>query len=81
MSNWKITGAGFYNPHGEAVYTVTNGCKRLDHRDHDELGKLLSDAKAIRESLRNLVGLAKQGAAPLSKYKAAIEQADQLLNK
>lgn len=51
MSDWRITGAGFYNPHGEAVYTVTNGCKRLDHRDHDELGKLLNDAEAIREML------------------------------
>lgn len=81
MSNWRITGAGFYNLHGEAVYTVTNGCKRLDHRDHDELGKLLNDTEAIRESLRNLVGLAKLGAAPLAKYKAAIEQADQLLSK
>lgn len=51
MSHWRITGAGFYNPHGEAVYTVTNGCKRLDHRDHDELGKLLNDGEAIRETL------------------------------
>lgn len=51
MSKWRITGAGFYNLHGEAVYTVTNGCKRLDHRDHDELGKLLNDAEAIRETL------------------------------
>jgi hypothetical protein len=82
VSNWKVTGAGGWSEEtGEAVYQVTKGSKQLCRHDHDELEALLRDAQVIRESLANLVGLAKLGAAPLHQYEAAIKHAEQLLSK
>lgn len=82
MSKWKITGqAGWDEKTGNAVYHVTKGSKSLNRGDHDELEALLANAEAVRESLTNLVGLAKLGAAPLHKYESAIKRAEELLSK
>lgn len=82
MSQWKVTGqAGWCAETGKAVYHVTKGSSSLNKGDHDELEALLDNATAIRESLSNLVGLAKLAAAPLSQYEAAIKKAETLLNK
>lgn len=80
MSHWRVTGAGFYNLQGEAVYTVTNGCKRLDHRDHDELGKLLNDAEAIRETLTCIAEVA-EGSPQTNNMQAIANKARAALSK
>lgn len=81
MSQWKITGPPRFVEGVGMVYPVTKGGSRFDAAEQDELEALLRDAQAIRESLTNLVGLAKLGAAPLHQYEAAIKHAEQLLGK
>ncbi len=81
VSQWKSCGGGWDADTGLAIYHVTKGSKSLNAGDHDELEALLRDAQAIRESLANLVGLAKLGAAPIHQYEAAIKHAEQVLSK
>ncbi len=82
MNDWRVTGrAGWDEDTGYAIYHVTKGSTSLNAADHLELEALLRDAQAIRESLTNLVGLAKLGAAPLHQYEAAIKHAEQVLSK
>lgn len=81
MSNWKITGPPRFFDGVGMVYPVTKGGSRFNAAEEDELKALLHDAQAIRESLTNLVGIAKLGAAPLHQYAAAIKHAEQVLSK
>lgn len=80
MSEWKVIAADF-DATSRAVFTVTKGSRKLDHREQEELEALLANAAAVRQSLSNLVGLAKLGAAPLHQYEAAIKSAEQALSK
>lgn len=50
MSNWKVTGADFDSA-SRAVFTVTRGSKRLDHREQDELEALLAGWISVDDEL------------------------------
>lgn len=81
MSNWKITGPPRFCEGVGMVYPVTKGGSRFNAAEEDELEALLANASEVRESLSNIVGLAKLGAAPLHQYEAAIKHAEQVLSK
>lgn len=44
MSEWKVIAADF-DATSRAVFTVTKGSKRLDHREQEELEALLADGQ------------------------------------
>jgi len=81
MNQWRVTGPPRFFEGVGMVYPATKGGARFNAAEEDELKALLRDAQAIRESLANLVGLAKLGAAPLHQYEAAIKHAEQVLSK
>lgn len=50
MSEWKVIAADF-DATSRAVFTVTKGSKRLDHREQEELEALLAGWISIDERL------------------------------
>lgn len=50
MSEWKVIAADF-DATSRAVFTVTKGSKRLDHREQEELEALLAGWVSVDESL------------------------------
>lgn len=50
MSQWKVTG-GSFDGANRAVFTVTKGSKRLDHRQQDELEALLAGWISVEDRM------------------------------